>query len=88
MKISRLVSWTGPAYVGTVASSWAAAAAYVAVAKPALVLGSQLFTWLFYAAIATPIAGRTARPRTTMATRTREGTTATTTPTARICVCV
>ena len=57
MKISRLVSWTGPTYVGTVASSWAAAAAYVTVAKPALVLGSQLFTWLFYAAIATPIAG-------------------------------
>lgn len=56
MKISRLVSWTGPAYVGTVASSWAAAAAYVAMAKPAFVPGSPLLNWLLLAVVATPIA--------------------------------
>ena len=56
MKISRLVSWTGPAYIGTIASSWLAAAAYVFLARPDLVLGSKLFTWLLIAAASTPVA--------------------------------
>ncbi|RYE94542.1 MAG: hypothetical protein EOO75_01690 [Myxococcales bacterium] len=56
MKISRLVSWTGPAYVGTIASSWAVAAAYVAAVKPAFVPGSPLLSWLLLAVAATPVA--------------------------------
>lgn len=56
MKISRIASWVGPAYVGSIASSWLAVTGYQFLAKPEPILGSHLLTWLAMVAVATPIA--------------------------------
>ena len=56
MKISRIASWIGPAYVGTIASSWVAVTAYLFLARPAPVLDNTWLTWLLMVAVATPIA--------------------------------
>lgn len=56
MKISRIASWIGPAYVGTITSSWVAVTAYLFLAKPKPVLDNSWLTWLLMVAIATPIA--------------------------------
>lgn len=57
MKISRLASWVGPAYVGTAISTWATIAVYLGITKPTPLLGSYALTWLAWAAAATPVAG-------------------------------
>lgn len=56
MKISRLASWIGPAYVGAIGSSWVAVTAYMLVAKPKPILDNHWLTWLLMVALATPIA--------------------------------
>jgi hypothetical protein len=56
MKISRVASWVGPAYVGAITSSWVAVSAYLLMAKPKPVLDNQWLTWLLGVAVATPIA--------------------------------
>jgi hypothetical protein len=65
MKITRLASWVGPAYLGTTISSWAAASLYVWLARPEPLLGNLLLNWLVLVAFVTPIASALA---TTMLT--------------------
>jgi hypothetical protein len=57
MKITRLASWVGPAYLGTTISSWTAASLYLALTKPEPLLGNMLLNWLLLVAFVTPIAG-------------------------------
>ncbi|MCS6902242.1 MAG: hypothetical protein NZX77_21065 [Polyangiaceae bacterium] len=56
MKISRLASWIGPTYVGTIASSWLAITAYLFLPRSSHVLGDPWITWLLLATVATPVA--------------------------------
>lgn len=56
MKITKLTSWMGPTFVGTMLSTWASVALYVALGKPGPVFGFPELTWLLAFAIATPIA--------------------------------
>lgn len=56
MKISRIASWIGPAYVGTITSSWVAVTAYLFLAKPKPILDNSWLTWLLMVIVATPIA--------------------------------
>ena len=66
MKITRLASWVGPAYLGTTISSWAAASLYIWISKPDPFFGNILLNWLALVAFATPIAGALATSMLTL----------------------
>jgi hypothetical protein len=56
MKISKLTSWMGPAFLGTMLSAWASVTLYVLLGKHEPIFGKLVINWLIAVAIATPVA--------------------------------